>query len=238
MTITPGQGGEDSQNFAKILLKMYSQYLYKYNMKLIVDNIKYTSKNGIKIAILKITGLFVYGYLKSEIGVHRLVRVSSTKKNNRRHTSFASVWVNPNFDKCNSNILSFKNIKIDTFKAKGAGGQHVNKTNSAVRATDLITRISVVCQTERSQWHNKSKALENLIKKIDLLNVKKYNNHKYFKEICKKNASFGAQIRNYILFPYYLVKDLRSNLYTYEIQLILNGNIKILLTSFIIWMNL
>jgi len=233
--INAGQGGADSQDFAQLLFKMYIKYSdkYKFNNKLI--DVQYGEDAGIKNVALLVIGNYAYGNLKSEIGVHRLVRISPFDSNSRRHTSFASVWVMPEYEnKLNINIHPL-DLRIDTYRASGSGGQHVNKTDSAVRITHVPTKIIVTCQSERSQIRNKSKAMKILSSRLYILKKNKNIEKRKKDELIKMRASFGSQIRNYILTPYKLVKDLRTGYENGNIDIILNGNIQMFINSFLLW---
>lgn len=233
--INAGQGGADSQDFTQLLFKMYVRYSEKYNFNNKLIDVQYGEDAGIKSVALLITGKYAYGNLKSEIGVHRLVRISPFDSNSRRHTSFASVWVMPEYDnKLNINIHPL-DLRIDTYRASGSGGQHVNKTDSAVRITHVPTKIIVTCQSERSQIRNKSKAMKILSTRLYILKKNKNIEKRKKEELFKMRASFGSQIRNYIITPYKLVKDLRTGYENNNIDIILNGNIQMFINSFLLW---
>ncbi len=233
--INAGQGGIDSQDFTNLLFKMYIRYSEKYNFISKVIDIQYGEDAGIKNVALLITGAYAYGNLKAEIGVHRLVRISPFDSNSRRHTSFASVWVMPEYEnKLNINIHPL-DLRIDTYRASGSGGQHVNKTDSAVRITHIPTKIIVTCQSERSQIRNKSKAIKILSSRLYIFKKNKNIVKRKKETLLKLNASFGSQIRNYILTPYKLVKDLRTGYESNNIDIFLNGNIQLFINSFLLW---
>jgi len=230
LTINPGQGGLDSQNFVKMLMKMYLKLFERFNFKTRVTNLLNGENDGIKIVTIHISGEYAYGYFKSEIGVHRLLRNSQFNAQKKRHTSFASVWVKP---ETLHNNIAFS--IIDVFRAKGSGGQHVNKTNSAVRITHIPTKVTVICQSERSQSRNKTKALADLQEKLNRISMQNISEKRYGMEVIKTTASFGHQIRNYIITPYQLIKDLRSTIEFYNIESIFNGDAKAFIISFLIW---
>jgi len=191
-------------------MRMYLIYVYKLKLRTKILSIKHGYSNGIKKIIFLVWGKDAYNFLKTEVGVHRQVKVSSFKSGSRRHTSFSSIWVIPYvFDKYNIKIPT-NHLKVDTFKSSGAGGQHVNKTNSGIRITHIPTKIVSVSSTERSQKQNRILALSYLKSKIRRFNKKKTSISKSEGEIKKYKASFGSQVRNYILFPYKLIKDPRT----------------------------
>ncbi|MEO0089203.1 MAG: peptide chain release factor 2 [candidate division WOR-3 bacterium] len=224
LTIHPGAGGVESCDWAEMLLRMYLKFFERKNFKYEILDLKPNEEAGIKEAVIEITSPNAYGFLKSEIGIHRLVRISPFDANQRRHTSFASVFVYPEIEDIEIKIDE-KDLKIETFRASGHGGQHVNKVATAVRITHIPTGITVSCQNERSQFLNKKNAL-----KILKVRLYKYYEEKQ-KEKLKKyeekktEIAWGYQIRSYILFPYQLVKDHRTNYETSNVEAVLNGEI-------------
>lgn len=234
LTINAGQGGIDSQDFSQMLLKMYTKYAQIRNYTIKLTDIVVGDEAGIKNATILISGNYAYGYLKAEIGVHRLVRVSPFDSNSRRHTSFASVWVCPEIDESINVIIKSDDMRIDTYRAGGAGGQHINKTDSAVRITHLPTNVVVSCQAERSQTKNKVTALKLLRSKLHALETNKRSTIRNLIEAAKPEASFGSQIRNYVLTPYQIVKDLRTNTETGNVESVLNGNIHLFIESYLL----
>ena len=205
---------------------MYSRWCEKKGYKLEVIDEQPGDETGIKSLSALIKGINAYGYLKNEKGIHRLVRLSPFDSNNRRHTSFASVDVIPQIENNESNVeINEKDLKIDVYRSSGAGGQHVNTTDSAVRITHIPTKIVVTCQSGRSQIQNKEKAMQMLISKLTLLqeeqNIEKMSELKGE----QKNIDFGSQIRSYIMHPYSLVKDHRTNYETSNVLKVLDGNI-------------
>lgn len=226
MTIHPGAGGTESQDWAQILMRMYIKWAEKngYYKVGIVDLLS-GEEAGIKSATLTITGQYAYGYLKGEAGVHRLVRISPFDANKRRHTSFAAILVYPELSEDIEVEIKEDDLRLDTFRASGAGGQHVNKTSSAVRITHLPTGIVVSCQNERSQHKNKATALK--ILKARLYAIKKEEQDKKKEELIgeKKDIAWGSQIRSYILQPYQLVKDHRTGLEIGNVDAVLDGSI-------------
>ncbi len=228
LEIKPGAGGTEACDWAGILYEMYVSFLEKENIKYEILDYSKAEEAGIKNALIKINRENAYGYFKNEMGVHRLVRISPFDSNKRRHTSFASVTIIPEFNKeININIKE-EDLKIDTYHSSGAGGQSVNTTNSAVRITHIPTGIVVTCQNQRSQIKNKEEALNILKNKIYQLKLKEEENIKD-SLIKKESIDFGSQIRNYVLEPYKLVKDNRSLFESSDPEKILSGNIKELL---------
>jgi peptide chain release factor 2 len=224
LTIHPGAGGTESADWARMLLGMYRRWLDKKGFKYEVLDEQPGEEAGIKSATLEVTAEFAYGYLRSEIGVHRLVRISPFDANARRHTSFAAVYVYPEIEDVEFE-LNEADIKTDTFRAGGAGGQHINKTDSAVRMTHIPTGIVVSCQNERSQHKNRASA-------IKMLRAKVYQKHKDDEEAkresklaSKLKIEWGSQIRNYVLQPYKMVKDARTDFETSDADGVLDGNI-------------
>ena len=230
--IHAGAGGTESQDWAEMLQRMYVRWS-ESKVKSKVSLIQETKgeEAGIKSCILKISYEFAYGWLKKESGIHRLVRISPFDTNKRRHTSFASVWVYPEIDDKIEVDISDSDIRIDTYRASGAGGQHVNKTDSAVRITHIQTNIVVQCQSDRSQHKNKSIALNMLKSRLYELELqkRKEEENKLNKE--KKDIGWGNQIRSYVLHPYKLIKDLRSGYETSNANEVLDGKIDDFLES-------
>ncbi len=225
LEIHAGAGGTESQDWAQMLRRMYSKWIEKKKSRFEVISEHKGDEAGIKSTILKITGSYMYGWLKSESGVHRLVRISPFDSGSRRHTSFASVWVYPVIDDSIKIDIKEKDIRIDTYRSSGAGGQHVNTTDSAVRITHLPTNIVVQCQNERSQHKNKETC-------FNMLKARLYEHEIQIKEKVSENLAksktdigWGHQIRSYVLQPYQLVKDLRNNLENTDPESVLDGDI-------------
>lgn len=229
LEIHPGAGGTESCDWASMLLRMYERFCEKNDYKYDVIYETEGDEAGIKSALILIKGENVYGYLKRESGVHRLVRISPFDSNSRRHTSFASVKVMPEFIETKEIEINEADLKIDVFHSSGAGGQSVNTSNSAVRITHLPTKIVVNCQNERSQLKNKEMAMKILKNKLYELYLEEEKNKKEEINSNNKNIEFGSQIRSYVLEPYKLVKDTRSGYENNEPDKILDGNITELL---------
>ena len=213
--IHAGAGGTESQDWAQMLLRMYMRWAEKKNFKFKIMYESPGEEAGIKSCTALIEGDFAFGYLKNESGIHRLVRISPFDSNARRHTSFSSIWISPNVDETVEIDLQEKDMRIDTFRASGAGGQHVNTTDSAIRITHIPSGIVVQCQNERSQHKNKATAISLLKSKLYEIEIQKIENEKKEKEQTKSDIGWGNQIRSYVLHPYRMVKDLRSN---YEVS--------------------
>ncbi len=224
--INAGAGGTDSCDFALMLLRMYERFANKRNFKSEIIDMVDGEEAGIRGATLKISGRYAYGWLKHEIGVHRLVRISPFNANDKRQTSFASVWVSAEIDETINIEILEKDLRIDTYRASGAGGQHVNKTDSAVRITHLPTNVAVQCQVDRSQLKNRVEAMKLLKSRLYDLELQKKKLLKKVDEASKTDNSWGHQIRSYVMHPYQLVKDLRSDFETGNINAVLDGEIE------------
>ena len=233
LEIHAGAGGTEACDWADMLFRMYLRYFEKNNFKYEVLSYLDGEDVGLKSCSIKVSGNFAYGYLKGEKGVHRLVRLSPFDANHKRHTSFASVDVTPEFREDNSIVIDEKDLKIDIYKSSGAGGQHINRTESAVRITHLPTKIVVTCQSQRSQHQNKESAMNVLKGKLKLLEIEKkekeLNNIKGENQI----TSFGSQIRSYVMHPYSLVKDHRTNYETSNVLKVLDGDINEFILSYL-----
>jgi peptide chain release factor 2 len=229
--IHAGAGGTESQDWAEMLRRMYSRWAEKNNFRVELIHESRGEEAGIKSSTIKISGQFIYGWLKGESGVHRLVRISPFDSGARRHTSFASAWVYPVVNEdINIEILE-KDIRIDTYRSSGAGGQHVNTTDSAVRITHISSGIVVQCQNERSQHKNKETAMNMLKARLYELELKKKKKDSDNLESSKKEIGWGSQIRNYVLQPYQLVKDNRTNIEVTNPEKVLDGDISIFLEA-------
>ena len=225
LEIHAGAGGTESQDWAQMLRRMYSKWIEKKKSKFEIINEHRGDEAGIKSSTLKITGPYMYGWLKSESGVHRLVRISPFDSGARRHTSFASVWVYPVVDDSIKIDIQEKDIRVDTYRSSGAGGQHVNTTDSAVRITHLPTNIVVQCQNERSQHKNKETCFNMLKARLYKYEIQKKDKASENSAKSKTDIGWGHQIRSYVLQPYQLVKDLRNNLENTDPDSVLDGDI-------------
>ena len=225
LEIHPGAGGTESCDWAQMLFRMYQRFFDKNNYKYKIIDIQYGEEAGIKSVTLYVEGDYAYGYLKNEAGVHRLVRISPFDSNKRRHTSFASVSVTPEFNNDINIVLKDEDLKIDVYHSSGAGGQSVNTSNSAVRITHLPTKTVVTCQTERSQLRNKEIAMQILKNKLYQQKVLEQEKEKMNIVGNVSNIDFGSQIRSYILEPYKLVKDHRSKYESSDPYKVLDGDI-------------
>ena len=229
--IHAGAGGTESQDWAQMLLRMYMRWAEKKNFKFKIMYESPGEEAGIKSCTALIEGDFAFGYLKNESGIYRLVRISPFDSNARRHTSFSSIWISPNVDETVEIDLQEKDMRIDTFRASGAGGQHVNTTDSAIRITHIPSGIVVQCQNERSQHKNKATAISLLKSKLYEIEIQKIDNEKKAKEQTKSDIGWGNQIRSYVLHPYRMVKDLRSNFEVSDPDAVLDGDIDKLIFS-------
>jgi len=230
-----GAGGTEAQDWTEMLLRMYLRWAERRGFKAEVTDVTPGEEAGLKSATFTVEGENAYGLLKSEIGIHRLVRISPFDSNARRHTSFASVFVYPEIDEDIQIDIRAEDLRIDTYRAGGAGGQHVNRTDSAVRITHLPTNIVVQCQNERSQHKNKASAMKMLKSRLYDHEMKKKREEADKLEDSKADINFGSQIRNYVLAPYQLVKDVRTKLETGDVDRVLNGDIDPFIHAFLVW---
>jgi peptide chain release factor 2 len=225
LTIHPGAGGTESQDWAQMLARMYGRWIEAHGFASEVLDLLPGEEAGIKSITIEVTGKYAFGYLKAEKGVHRLVRISPFDSNSRRHTSFASVFVYPEIDENVEVNIEEKDLRIDTFRASGAGGQHVNKTSSAVRITHIPTGIVVQCQNERSQFRNKDNAMKILRARIYEHLMELERAERQILEAEKKDIAWGSQIRSYVLHPYTLVKDHRTGFERGDSGAVLEGDL-------------
>jgi len=225
LTIHPGAGGTESQDWAQMLYRMYLRWIERRGFKYEVIDLQAGEEAGLKDATIEVRGKYAYGYLKAEAGVHRLVRISPFDANKRRHTSFASVFVLPVVDNNVDIKIDDKDLRVDTYRASGAGGQHVNKTSSAVRLTHLPTGIVVQCQNERSQLRNRELAMRLLMAKLYQRQAEEEKAKLNELEKDKKDIAWGSQIRSYVFHPYNLVKDHRTGVSTGNVQAVMDGDL-------------
>ena len=224
MNIHPGAGGTESQDWAEMLYRAYTRWAEKKGFKLEVLDFLEGEEAGVKNVTLLISGLNSYGYLKHENGIHRLVRISPFDANKKRHTSFSAVHVSPELSE-NVNIeVQEKDMRIDTYRSSGAGGQHINKTDSAVRITHHPSGIVVACQSERSQIKNKATAMKMLKARLYELAQEEKEKEIESKSGERKDISWGNQIRSYVFHPYSMVKDLRTGIETSDVNGVMDGN--------------
>lgn len=234
MTLHPGAGGTESQDWAEMLLRMYTRWAERNGFKVEIVDLLMADVAGIKSVTLTINGDYAYGYLKAEAGVHRLVRISPFDTNKRRHTSFVAVLVYPEVEEDVDVEIDPDDLRIDTYRASGAGGQHVNKTASAVRITHIPTNIVAACQNERSQHKNKAMALK--ILKARLYDLKKKEQEQKMDSLKgeKKDIAWGNQIRSYVLQPYQMVKDHRTGIEIGNVESVLDGNIDTFIKEYLL----
>jgi peptide chain release factor 2 len=235
ITIHPGAGGTESQDWAEMLLRMYLRWAERHGYQSVVTDRLEGEGAGIKSATVEINGENIYGQLQSEVGVHRLVRISPFDANARRHTSFASVFVYPQIEDDINIEIKPDDLKVDVFRASGAGGQHVNRTESAVRFTHLPTGLVVQCQNERSQHKNRASAMKQLRAKLYEYEMEKKRAADQKLEDTKLGINFGSQIRSYVLAPYRLIKDHRTKLSIGDVDRVLDGDIDSLVHAFLVW---
>lgn len=234
LTIHPGAGGTESQDWAEMLYRMYTRWVEKKGFKMDVLDVQPGDEAGIKDVTFEIKGDFAYGLSKAEAGVHRMVRISPFDSNSRRHTSFASVFVYPSVDDEIEIEINPQDIRIDTYRASGAGGQHVNKTDSAVRITHNPTGIVVQCQNERSQHKNKNQAMKILKARLYQHELEKEKEKNKELEDQKMDIGWGSQIRSYVFHPYNMVKDHRTKEETGNVQAVMDGNIDSFIRAYLL----
>ncbi len=234
LTIHPGAGGTESQDWAEMLFRMYNRWAERHNFTVQLLDYQPGDEAGLKSATIEINGEFAYGYLKAESGVHRLVRISPFDANARRHTSFVSVHVYPEIEGNVEIDIKDDDVRIDTFRASGAGGQHVNKTSSAIRITHIPTGIVVTCQSERSQHKNKAAAFTVLKSRLYQLQKEEEDKKKQKFENMKKKIEWGSQIRSYVFHPYNMVKDHRTSVETGNVQAVMDGELDAFIEAYLI----
>ncbi len=233
-SIQAGAGGTDAQDFAQMLLRMYLRWCEKKGFKAEIIDEQSGSEAGIKSATFRVEGDYAYGLLSAEAGVHRLVRISPFNSGGSRETSFASMFVSPEIDENIEVNIEDKDLRVDTYRSSGAGGQHVNVTDSAVRITHLPTGIVVTCQNQRSQIQNRAVAMQVLRSKLYELELEKRLEGAAELEATKQDISFGSQIRNYVLHPYRLVKDTRTKFERSDVEVVLDGDIDEFIKEFLV----
>lgn len=234
-SIQAGAGGTDAQDFAQMLLRMYLRWAEKKGFKVEILDEQSGSEAGIKSATFRVEGDYAYGLLANEAGVHRLVRISPFNSGGSRETSFASMFVSPEIDENIEVEINDKDLRVDTYRSSGAGGQHVNVTDSAVRITHLPTGIVVTCQNQRSQIQNRAVAMQVLRSKLYELELEKRRGETAELEANKQDISFGSQIRNYVLHPYRLVKDTRTKFEKSDVEAVLDGDIDEFIKEFLLF---
>ena len=234
-SIQAGAGGTDAQDFAQMLLRMYLRWAERKGFKVEILDEQSGSEAGLKSATFRVEGDYAYGLLATEAGVHRLVRISPFNSGGSRETSFASMFVSPEIDENIEVDIQDKDLRVDTYRSSGAGGQHVNVTDSAVRITHIPTNIVVTCQNQRSQIQNRAVAMQVLRSKLYELELEKRRADSADLEATKMDISFGSQIRNYVLHPYRLVKDTRTKYEVTDVDAVLDGEIDAFIQEFLLF---
>jgi peptide chain release factor 2 len=234
LTIHPGAGGTESQDWAEMLHRMYLRWAEMQGFEAVVNDYQPAEEAGIKSSTITISGPYTFGLLQSEIGVHRLVRISPFDQAKRRHTSFSSVFVSPEIDDSVQIEIKPEEIRIDTYRSGGAGGQHVNTTDSAVRITHIPTGIVVSCQNERSQHKNRDRAYKMLRSRLYEYEMEKKRAATKKLEDSKLDIDFGSQIRSYVLHPYRLIKDHRTKVEIGDVDRVLNGDLSELIRAYLL----
>jgi peptide chain release factor 2 len=236
VAINAGAGGTEAQDWVEMLFRLYLKWAESKKMETKIIDYLAGDEAGIKNVTFTVSGLYAYGYLKSENGIHRMVRISPFDANGRRHTSFASVSVLPEIEDDIKIDINEKDLRVETFRASGPGGQHVNKTSSAVRIIHLPTNIVVQCQNEKSQHRNRELALKILKARLYTLEKEKQHREKQLRHQTQKEIAWGNQIRSYIFNPYQLVKDHRTNLEVGDTERVMNGDIDMFIDAYLKWL--
>jgi peptide chain release factor 2 len=234
VTIHPGAGGTESQDWADMLLRMYLRWAEQQRFETVLYDYQPGEEAGLKSATFAVNGEYAYGLLVSEIGVHRLVRISPFDQAKRRHTSFASVYVSPEIDDNIEIVIKPEDIRIDTYRSSGKGGQHVNTTDSAVRITHIATGLVANCQNERSQHKNKERAMSMLRSKLYEFEMEKKRAATKKIEDSKLDIEFGSQIRSYVLQPYRMIKDHRTKLEVGDVDRVLDGGLQPFIRAYLL----
>jgi len=234
LTIHPGAGGTESQDWAEMLYRMYLRWAESHGYRIEALDYQKGDEAGIKSATLMIKGKNAYGFLRAENGVHRLVRISPFDASGRRHTSFASVYAYPDLDETIDIAVDEKDLRVDTYRSSGAGGQHVNVTDSAVRITHLPSGIVVSCQNERSQHRNRDMAMRILKARLYEVERRKRDEKRQVEEGAKKDIDFGSQIRSYVLQPYRLIKDHRTDVEVGDVDRVLDGDLDTFIRTYLL----
>lgn len=234
VTIHPGAGGTESQDWAEMLMRMYLRWAERQGFQAVLNDYQPGEEAGIKSATFSISGDYAFGLLTSEIGVHRLVRISPFDQAHRRHTSFASVFVSPEIDESINVDIKQEDLKIDTYRSGGKGGQHVNTTDSAVRITHMPTGIVVACQNERSQHKNRERAMSILRSRLYEHELEKKRAETKKIEASKLDIDFGSQIRSYVLAPYRLIKDHRTKMEVGDVDRVLDGDLQPFIRAYLL----
>ena len=234
LSINAGAGGTEAQDWADMVLRMYLRYCERKGFKTEFTEYQPGDDAGLKGATFTVEGAYAYGYLKSESGIHRLVRISPFDANSRRHTSFCSVFIFPELDDSIDIEIEEKDIKVDTFRASGAGGQHINKTDSAIRITHIPTGIVVACQNQRSQHSNRATAMKQLKARLYELEIRKKEEEAAAFSEEKKDIGWGSQIRSYVLHPYRMVKDHRTGYETGNTDAVLDGDLDAFIEAYLL----
>jgi peptide chain release factor 2 len=234
VSIHPGAGGTEAQDWAEMLMRMYTRWVERKGFKMEVLDYQPGEEAGVKSVTFTVSGEFAYGYLKAEVGVHRLVRISPFDANKRRHTSFVSVFVYPEIEDDVEVEINESDLRVDTYRASGAGGQHINKTDSAIRITHNPTGIVVQCQNERSQHKNRATAMKLLRARLYELKLREQEEKMEEFSKDKREIAWGSQIRSYVLQPYRLIKDHRTGIEAGNIDPVLDGDIDRFIEGFLL----